>query len=110
VAHVFISYSRADSHFARLLKFELEKADFVLWIDTERLLVGEDWRQGIDEAVQDSYALIVLKSPEAAGSQYVTYEWAYALGIRVKVTPILLKPTKFHPRLETIQLYNPGVY
>jgi hypothetical protein len=103
MAHIFVSYSRADSHFARLLKLELEKTGFDLWVDTERLLVGEDWRQAIDEAIQGSDAMIVVKSPDSYESQYVTYEWAFALGIGVKIIPILVKSTKFHPRLEVIQ-------
>lgn len=103
MAHVFISYSREDSHFARLLKIELEKLGLELWIDTDKLLAGVDWRDGIDEAIQDSYAVIVVKSPDSFLSQYVTYEWAYALGIGVAVIPILLRPTKFHPRLEVFQ-------
>ncbi len=42
-------------------------------------------------------------SPEARSSEYVTYEWAFAYGIGLKIIPILYKDTKLHPRLEALQ-------
>lgn len=33
----------------------------------------------------------------------MTYEWTFALGVDVKVIPILLEPTPLHPRLEVLQ-------
>ena len=61
---------------------------------------GDDWRQSIDEGIQSSDALIVVISPNSAESSYVTYEWALALGLGVKIIPLLLATTKMHPRLE----------
>lgn len=106
MTHVFISYSRTDNHFARLLKIELEQADIQTWIDTEKLLAGKDWRQAIDEAIHDAYALIIVMSPEAAASRYVTYEWAFALGLGIPVIPLMLKPTEFHTRLDMLQHFD----
>ena len=42
-------------------------------------------------------------SPDAFDSKYVTYEWAFALGIGIKVIPLMLEQTKLHPRLDTFQ-------
>lgn len=42
-------------------------------------------------------------SPEARASEYVTYEWAYALGAGISVIPILYKQTELHPRLAALQ-------
>src|SRR4051812_48978118 len=42
-------------------------------------------------------------SPDAFESKYVTYEWAFALGIGIKVVPLMLEQTKLHPRLDTLQ-------
>jgi HEAT repeat protein len=106
MAHVFISYAHVDADFVALLKLELEKGGLVVWVDSDRLRAGEDWRQGIDDAIQAAFALIAVMSPEAYQSQYVTYEWAFALGIGVKVIPIMLRSTPLHPRLEAIQYLN----
>jgi TIR domain-containing protein/HEAT repeat protein len=103
MAHVFISYAHTDGDFAVALIREIEKAGFTAWVDRERLRAGEDWRQAIDDAIRESFALIVIMTPEAKASEYVTYEWACGWGARVKVIPVLLEATPLHPRLEALQ-------
>jgi HEAT repeat protein len=106
LAHVFISYAHVDVDFANRLKREIENADFTVWIDTERLRAGEDWRTEIDNAIRDSMALILIMSRASLNSKYVAYEWAFALGIGVKVVPVLIAQVGFgevHPRLEVLQ-------
>ncbi len=101
--HVFISCKHDDGDFAELLINKLEKAGFETWIDKNRLLAGEDWRAEIDQAIRDAFALIVIMTPGARSSEYVTYEWAFAYGIGLKIIPILYNDTKLHPRLEALQ-------
>ena len=101
--HVFISYSHANGDFAEILRTRLEGSGFNVWTDEDRLLAGEDWRNGIDKAIRSACALIVVMTPSAKASEYVTYEWAFAWGVGVKVIPILLEPTPLHPRLEVLQ-------
>jgi hypothetical protein len=99
----FISHAREDGDFAELLKLRMEKEGLTAWIDIERLNVGEDWRLEIDTAIRRTPALIVVVTPAARQSEYVTYEWAFAWGADVPVIPILLKETPMHPRLESLQ-------
>ena len=100
---VFICHHGGDGDFAELLKLKLEKAGFHAWIDVDRLRVGDDWRAEIDDAIRASTALVVIMTPEAKGSEYVTYEWSYAAGAKIKVIPLMVKPTQLHPRLESLQ-------
>ena len=104
--HVFISYHHDDGDFAENLISRIEKAGFETWVDDARLHGGEDWRTEIDQAIKDAFALIVIMTPEARSSEYVTYEWAFAWGAGVKVIPVLNKDTKLHPRLEALQYLN----
>lgn len=101
--HFFVSHDHADGDFAELLKLKLEKEGLSAWIDIERLPVGEDWRLEIDNAIKTAAALIVIMSPDARQSEYVTYEWAFAWGHGTSVIPILLKETSMHPRLSSLQ-------
>lgn len=101
--NIFISHCHEDGDFAELLKLRLEKEGFQVWIDTDRLKVGQVWREEIDEAIRKSSAFIVIMTPDARNSEYVTYEWAFAWGVNVKIFPIQLKKTTFHPRLESLQ-------
>ena len=100
--HVFVSYKHEESYFVELLKYKIKEANFEPWMDG-RLRVGEDWRAEIDQAIKNSLALIVILTPEAVESKYVTYEWAFALGADVKVIPVVFKRTPLHPRLEALQ-------
>jgi hypothetical protein len=100
---VFISHSHNDADFAELLKLQLEKNGINGWMDNEKLKIGQDWRQEIDEGITKSIALIVIMSPEAKNSEYVTYEWAYGWGKSIPIFPIMLIQTPLHPRLESLQ-------
>ncbi len=100
---VFISHAKKDKDFAQFLKLELKKADIDVWMAVDELGSGDVWRQEIDDAIWESSALILVMSPDAKKSEYVTYEWAFAFGAKVKVFPIKLKDVKWHPRFESIQ-------
>lgn len=102
--HIFVSYKHDEQDFVEMLIHQLQAAGFPVWVDTEQLRAGENWREAINFAIQDAFALILVISPEAKASQYVTYEWAYAQGTGIKVIPVLLKETeKLHPQLEMLQ-------
>lgn len=103
---VFISHDHDDADFAELLKLKLEKEGISSWIDSERLKIGQDWREEIDHGIENSSAVIVIMTPEARKSEYVTYEWAFAWGKKIKIFPIMLKQTQLHPRLESLQYLN----
>lgn len=100
---VFISHSHSDSDFAELLKLQLEKNGINAWLDNEKLQIGKDWRQEIDDGISKSIALIVIMSPEAKNSEYVTYEWSFGWGKDKPIYTIMLKQTTLHPRLESLQ-------
>ncbi|HEY3313300.1 MAG TPA: toll/interleukin-1 receptor domain-containing protein [Anaerolineales bacterium] len=100
--HVFISHSHADIDFAEILDNKVTEGGFTAWRDTG-ISGGADWRTEIDLAIKDAFALIVIMTPDAKASEYVTYEWAFAWGAGVKVIPIMLRKTELHLRLETLQ-------
>src|ERR1035437_8588794 len=101
--HVFISYNQSDSDFAAVLMTELEKASIDTWLDKRRLRPGQDWSQEIDEGIRDSFALVVVMSREAKLSEYVAYEWSFAVGAKIPVIPVVLEKIELHPRLARFQ-------
>jgi len=100
---VFISYQHEDADFAELLKFRVKDKGFDSWVDSEDLQAGEEWQVSIDQAIKGAFALIVIMTPNAQASEYVTYEWSFAWGAGIKVIPVLYKQTQLHPRLKTLQ-------
>jgi TIR domain-containing protein len=103
--HIFISHSHEDSDFAEILHTKLTQAGFTVWRDIA-IRGGADWRREIDQGIKEAFALVVVMTPEAKASEYVTYEWAFAWGAGIKVIPVLLKKTELHPRLESLQYFD----
>jgi len=101
--HVFISYKREQIELAQTLETKLIEADFDVWMD-QYIDLGTEWREKIDEEIRNSIALIVIMTPEAKASEYVTYEWSFAYGAGVRVIPLIyIDPDDLHPRLKTLQ-------
>ena len=105
---VFISYKREQIEFVQPLESKLKEAGFDVWMDRD-IHVGTEWREEIDKEIRKSIALIVIMTPEAKASEYVTYEWAFAYGAGVRVIPLIhIKPDELHPRLKTLQYVDYG--
>lgn len=100
--HIFISYHYDNGDFADNLRMKLKENGFDVWMSEAALNCGDNWRAEIDQAIEEASALILIMTPDAKASDYVTYEWAFAIGADVKVVPILLKKTELHPRLELL--------
>ncbi len=102
MAHVFISYNRQDSAFARELHNRFTAAGIPVWMD-QLLHAGDDWRTEIDTAIREAFAMVVIVTDAARRSPYVTYEWACAWGANVRVLPVMLEHLDdLHPRLATL--------
>ena len=100
---VFISYSKTSIDFLALLNSHLTKANISVWIDKEKLATGKDWRNEIDDAIIASDVLVLILDKNSAKSEYVTYEWAFALGNGIPIIPLLLEDCEKHPRINVLQ-------
>jgi hypothetical protein len=47
--------------------------------------------------------VVPILSPAAKKSDYVTFEWSFALGVGIPVIPVIFQKTNAHPRLQTLQ-------
>jgi len=99
---VFISYSRKDINFARRLAADVEHAGFEVWWDVSDLKGGDDWVRFIPSAIEASQYFVVLLSPNAVQSEWVAKEYSYALRLRKKVVPAMIKPCEVPFALNTI--------
>lgn len=102
---IFISHSTRDARIVAELRDHLVRAGFKPWFDPAPR-PGQDWRFDIDDAIRAANALIVVVTPAAAESVYVTYEWALALASGVLVIPIFFKDANVHPRLRTLEHFD----
>ncbi len=99
---VFISYSRKDIKFARRLAADLEEAGFDIWWDISDLKGGDDWVRFIPAAIQASQFFVVLLSPDSIQSEWVAKEYSYALRLRKRIVPAMIRQCDVPFALNTI--------
>src|SRR5688572_30146175 len=84
----FISYVASDnqaSNYHQLLRDHLRKNGIEnVWVATD-MSAGEQWEDVIDERLSESTHLILIWTPGASESRYVTYEWsvAFVMGLQI---------------------------
>jgi|GEM_PF-3606236 len=106
----FISYKRQDVNFALQVKDFVERIpnrEYLCWIDREGISAGDEWKRAIDSAINQSLGIIVIVTPEALKSPYVTYEWSFAMGMGKRIIPLILtQPTaeEMHPKLNDLHV------
>ncbi len=89
LSHIFISYCHANRDKLDIVTALFREANLPYWFD-ESIEAGMKWKPQIDAALEDSYALAVIVTPESMQSRYVTYEWSWALGNGLPVFPMLM--------------------
>ena len=90
MSDVFISYSRRDIAFARLIRESLQQSDIDTWIDWERIPVGERWWQEICQAIENANVFMFIISQQSIGSKVCRDEIDQALKNHKRIIPILV--------------------
>jgi hypothetical protein len=106
MSYIFVSYSHNDWREAdQIIDVIRENFDeYRVWIDNDNLLPGENWKEAIDNAIRQSFALVLIMSSQSEKSKYVIYEWAFASGFDIEVIPVLIESDlELHPKLKDKQ-------
>jgi len=73
--HVFLSYPRKDRQLAERLFCDLERAGFNMWMDDVALEPGTpNWETNIRKAINESYAVVLVCTPNTVASTFVNAE------------------------------------
>jgi hypothetical protein len=92
--HVFISFSQKDKEIAEFIVYKLWRNDIPVWIDYARLAPGTpDWETAIRDAIEKSFAVIVLASPESRESRFVRGELNVAESKGRRIYPVWINGT-----------------
>lgn len=79
---IFICYAREDYEIAGRLYDDLKAANVTPWMDKKDILVGQNWKQEIRQAIHESSYFIVLLSENSLSKKgYVQKELKTALDI-----------------------------
>jgi WD40 repeat protein len=103
---VFISYSRADSDFARKLNQALQIQGKTTWFDQESIPPGSDFQQEIYRGIESSANFLFIISPRSVNSPYCADEVEYAQKLNKRFVTILytdVSPKELHPALASVQ-------
>jgi HEAT repeat protein len=100
----FISYSHHDSEFVNQIETHMDDAGLAYWVD-KHIKPGTEWRKAIDNQLRDCSGVIIVISKYAMKSHYVTYEWAFGMGLGKPIIQVFLNAPRFklHPKLEPEQ-------
>lgn len=82
---IFIAYASEDAAFAGKIKNSLSKIrEFRPYLAVEYPILGENFKDRIQNAIQDSNFFIVILTKDGVASQWVNQELGYACAIRSK--------------------------
>lgn len=87
---VFLSYSRSDTPFAKAVAEDLKGRGLSVFFDLETLEYGEKFEHVIREAIKGARLVVLIMSPKAEASRWVTRERLFAEECGVPILPILL--------------------
>ena len=103
---VFISYSRADSDFARQLNDALMEVGKLTWFDQESIASGADFQQEIYQGIENCDNFLFIISPQSINSPYCADEVEYARSLNKRFVTVVYRPVPtadLHPVLAKIQ-------
>ena len=89
---LFISYKTGTDNrltlTANVIRRLIEDEGYEVWMDTSKLVPGEDWNTQIYEAIARSDIVLLLLAPETASSDWVRREVDVARGAQVTILPV----------------------
>lgn len=102
---IFISYSRKDIAYARLLHEALKENDFDTWIDWQDIPPSTDWLNEVYTAIEGADTFIFILSGSSSISEICQFEIDHADKNNKRLIPIMIddvNPSKIHPVLAAI--------
>jgi len=105
MSDVFISYSRKDIAFARLLHNALEESELETWIDWQDIPPSADWLAEVYEAIEAADTFIFVISETSVDSDVCHLEVAHAEQNNKRLIPIVVNeidPGSVHPTLAAL--------
>jgi len=90
---VFISHSRENKALASRVGDALERAGLDVWNEEQEIVPGDNWAAKTAQALEEAQAMVVLLTPEALNSTWVSREIDFALSterFKNRLIPVLV--------------------
>jgi len=102
----FLSYARADEHFALQLANDLRSLGASIWMDQLDLRPSEHWDRAIERAIRACSNVIMILSPRSVASENVADEISLAIDSGKPVIPVLIEPCDLPLRVTRMHLVD----
>ncbi|MEL6331097.1 MAG: toll/interleukin-1 receptor domain-containing protein, partial [Cyanobacteria bacterium J06626_26] len=79
MADIFISYSRKDTAFVRILDAALIRSKYDTWVDWQNIPLTADWWQEIESGIEAAHTFIFILSPDSVASKVCRKEIEHAV-------------------------------
>ncbi|MBD2504182.1 TIR domain-containing protein [Anabaena azotica] len=88
---VFVSYSRADSDFARKLNDTLQIQNKTTWFDQESIASGSEFEQEIYKGIESANNFLFIISPDSINSDQCKAQVEYANSLHKRIVTVLYR-------------------
>ncbi|MEJ2551351.1 MAG: TIR domain-containing protein [Anaerolineales bacterium] len=105
MSDIFISYSRKDIAYARILHEGLQAQDLETWIDWQDIPPSTEWMQEIYTAIEEANTVVFILSASSILSEVCNEEIEHARENNKRIIPVVIDdvdPSKVHPALAAI--------
>ncbi|MBE9108795.1 TIR domain-containing protein [Nodosilinea sp. LEGE 07298] len=89
MADIFISYSRKDIDFARVLHEALSRSKYDAWIDWQDIALTADWWEEIKRGIESTDSFVFVISPDSIQSKVCRREIEHATAHNKRLVPIV---------------------
>lgn len=105
--HFFISFSQKNRRIAADLGKKLEDSGVPVWIASDDLIPGTpDWEASVREAIEESFGVLLLASPDSRGSLYVRGELKVAETRAVKIISLWIEGDRWVDSIPLAMTYG----
>ncbi|MBT9317410.1 toll/interleukin-1 receptor domain-containing protein [Leptothoe spongobia] len=106
MTQVFLAYAQADAQVMNRIRRSLWRQGFTVWSNQTDIPTGEAFKRVVNRGIEEADAMVYLLSPDSLQSQYCQYELNYAVALKKRVIPILVRPltvVPVSPALQSLQ-------
>lgn len=90
-AKIFVSYSRKDRDCAQSIVDALRARNIAVTKDTDDVLPTEEWRDRLQQLIEESDTVAFLLSPNSVRSEVCAWEVEYATSRSKRIAPIVIE-------------------
>ncbi|MEL6383987.1 MAG: TIR domain-containing protein, partial [Cyanobacteria bacterium J06626_18] len=92
MTQVFLAYAQPDIEVMKNIRRSLQRQGLTVWSSQTDIPTGEAFEQAVNRGIEEADNIVYLLSPESLQSAYCQHELKYALALKKRIIPILIRP------------------